>query len=384
MIPLAIPDLSGNERKYLNECIDSTYVSSVGPFVNRLESLIEEISGAKYGVAVSSGTTGLHTALTAYSVGRDDIVIIPSFTFIATANAVSHCGATPWLMDISPDSWGIDAEKLEDELKRKTEVRDGVVIHKESGRRVAAIMPVYTLGNIPDMERISVLSKHYDLPVIADAAAAIGAEYKERKCGELADCTVFSFNGNKTVTSGGGGAVVGNNEQIMRKIKHLSTTARVSSEYDFDMVGFNYRMTNIQAAVGCAQLERVENLVQKKRWIRAQYRELLNGVPGISFFPEKVECKSSCWFSGVVIEDANHEKMKSICSKLKEAGIEARTFWKPIHMQKPYQSALKADSLETTDILWSKILTLPCSTSITNAEIETVSDILKKVLTNEY
>ena len=384
MIPLAIPDLSGNERKYLNECIDSTYVSSVGPFVNRLESLIAEISGTEYGVAVSSGTTGLHTALTAYGVGRDDIVIIPSFTFIATANAVSHCGATPWLMDVKADSWCIDEERIEEELKRKTEVKNGVVIHKDTGRRVAAIIPVYTLGNIPDMDVIKSIAAHYNIPVIADAAAAIGAEYKDRKCGELADCTVFSFNGNKTVTSGGGGAVVGNDEQMMKKIKHLSTTARVSSEYDFDMVGFNYRMTNIQAAVGCAQLERVEDLVQKKRWIRSRYRELLDDVQGINFFPVPEDVNSSCWFSGVVVEDADHEKVKDICSKLKDQDIEARTFWKPIHMQKPYENALKADSLQTTDALWSKMLTLPCSTNITDAEIVTVADALKKVLLNEY
>lgn len=384
MIPLAIPDISGNERKYLNECIDSTYVSSVGPFVDRLESLIAEMSGTKYGVAVSSGTTGLHTALTAYGVGRDDIVIIPSFTFIATANAVSHCGATPWLMDVKADSWCIDADQLVDELKRKTEVKNGAVIHKDTGRRVAAIMPVYTLGNIPDMDRICTIAKQYSLPVIADAAAAIGAEYKNRRCGELADCTAFSFNGNKTVTSGGGGAVVGNDEQMMKKIKHLSTTARVSVDYDFDMVGFNYRMTNIQAAVGCAQLERVDELVQKKRWIRERYKELLSDVNGISFFPEPVDCRSSCWFSGIVVEDADYEKIKSICSKLKDQGIEARTFWKPIHMQKPYENALKADSLKTTDALWSKILTLPCSTNITEDEIETVAKCLKKVLMNEY
>ena len=384
MIPLAIPDLTGNERKYLNECIDSTFVSSVGPFVDRLESMIAEISGCKFGVAVSSGTTGLHTALTAYGVGRDDIVIIPSFTFIATANAVSHCGAIPWLMDVKADSWCIDADQIDGELKRKTEVRDGVVIHTASGRRVAAIMPVYTLGNIPDLDAIMSIATHYNLPVIADAAVAIGAGYKDNKCGELADCTVFSFNGNKTVTSGGGGAVVGNDEHMMKKIKHLSTTARVSAEYDFDMVGFNYRITNIQAAVGCAQLERVEDLVQKKRWIRERYKELLEGVQGISFFPVSEDVNSSCWFSGVVAENADYEKLKSICSSLKESGIEARTFWKPVHMQKPYENALKADSLDTTDTMWSKILTLPCSTNISEDEIETVSIALKKVLMNEY
>ena len=194
---------------------------------------------------------------------------------------------------------------------------------------------------------------------------------------------MFSFNGNKTVTSGGGGAVVVNDEHMMKKIKHLSTTARVSAEYDFDMVGFNYRMTNIQAAVGCAQLERVDELVKKKRWIRNRYKELLDGVGGISFFPVPEGVNSSCWFSGVVVERANHEKLKSMCNSLKESGIEARTFWKPIHMQKPYENAIRADSLETTDALWSKILTLPCSTNIKEDEIEMVATALKKVLMNE-
>lgn len=384
MIPLAIPSLSGNEKKYLEECIDTTYVSSVGPFVDRLENMIAEISGAEYGVATSSGTTGLHTALASYGVSRDELVIMPSFTFIATANAASYNGALPWLFDINPSSWCIDVNQIEDELGKHAGFKDGVLIHTETGRRIAAIMPVYTLGNIPDMDKIRTIADKYSLPLIADAAAAIGAEYKGRKSGELADCTVFSFNGNKTVTSGGGGAVVGSNDQMMKKIKHLSTTARVSSDYDYDMVGFNYRMTNIQAAVGCAQLERTEILVQKKRIIREKYREQLENVEGINIFPVPEGVNSACWLSGVVIENVDHEKMKLICGKLKENGVEARTFWKPVHLQRPYKDAVKAESLKNTDDIWSKILTLPCSTDITEAEIEKVTESLKKVLMNEY
>lgn len=380
MIHLAIPDLSGNERKYLNECIDTTFVSSVGPFVDRLEKMVAEIAGCKYGVATSSGTTALHTALMSYGVGRDDLVIIPSFTFIATANAVSHCGAIPWLLDIAPDSWTINAEQLKRELNDKTEIRDDKVIHKESGRRVAAIMPVYTLGNIPDMDTIIEIAKEYNLPVIADAAAAIGADYKGRKVGEPADCTVFSFNGNKTVTSGGGGAIVTDNDEISKKAKHISTTARISPEYDFDMVGYNYRMTNIQAAVGCAQLERVEEFVNKKRHIRDSYNRLLNGIDGIEFFPEPEDIRSSCWFSGIVIKEGSLEKLRGICKILKEKGIEARTFWKPVHLQKPYKHAVCADALYVTEAVWDKILTLPCSTVITDNEIETVADTLRELL----
>ncbi|MCR5302188.1 MAG: LegC family aminotransferase [Lachnospiraceae bacterium] len=380
MIPLAIPDLSGNERKYLNECIDTTFVSSVGPFVDRLEKMAADIAGCRYAVATSSGTTGLHTALMTCGVGRDDLVIIPSFTFIATANAVSHCGATPWLLDIETESWTLSARQLKNELNDKTEIRNGRLIHKESGRKVATIMPVYTLGNIPDMDMIMAIAKEYSLPVIADAAAALGAKYNGKKVGEPADCTVFSFNGNKTVTSGGGGAIVTDNEEIAKKAKHISTTARISPEYDFDMVGYNYRMTNIQAAVGCAQLERVEEFVNKKRHVRETYNRLLSDLDGIEFFPEPKNTSSSCWFSGIVIKDGGLEKLRSMCKELKEKGIEARTFWKPIHLQEPYKHAIYADTLEVTDNIWDKILTLPCSTGITDDEIETVADTLRELL----
>lgn len=342
--------------------------------------MVAEIAGCKCGVATSSGTTGLHTALVSYGIGRDDLVIIPSFTFIATANAISHCGAVPWLMDIDPVTWTLSANQLRTELYDNTETQDGQLIHKGTGRRVAAIMPVYTLGNIPDMDSIVNISRDYNLPVIADAAAAIGAEYKGKKVGELADCTVFSFNGNKTVTSGGGGAMVTDNEEIAKRGKHISTTARISTEYDFDMVGYNYRMTNIQAAIGCAQLERVEEFVNKKRHIRETYNSLLSECDGVSLFPELENTRSSCWFSGVVIPDGNPDKLREICVILKEKGIEARTFWKPIHLQKPYEHAICAKTLEQTENVWDKILTLPCSTSITDEEIEIVTNTLKELL----
>ncbi len=301
MIPLSVPNLTGNERKYLNQCIDTTFVSSVGEFVNRIEEMVAEQCGTKYGVATSSGTTGLHLALACCGVGRDELVIIPTFTFIATANAVAHCGALPWLMDISSDSWTIDIKQLERELETNTYWDGQKLIHKETGRRVAAIMPVYTLGNVPDMDRIREIARRYHLPVIADAAAALGAEYKGRKIGELADLQVISFNGNKTVTSGGGGMIIGNDTELMEKIKHLSTTARISTEYDHDMVGFNYRMTNIQAAVGCAQMERAEEFIQKKREIREFYNHAFAGTGSVSLFPVPAEVRSACWFSGIVL-----------------------------------------------------------------------------------
>ena len=380
MIPLSVPNLTGNERKYLNQCIDTTFVSSVGEFVNRIEEMVAEQCGTKYGVATSSGTTGLHLALACCGVGRDELFIIPTFTFIATANAVAHCGALPWLMDISSDSWTIDIKQLERELETNTYWDGQKLIHKETGRRVAAIMPVYTLGNVPDMDRIREIARRYHLPVIADAAAALGAEYKGRKIGELADLQVISFNGNKTVTSGGGGMIIGNDTELMEKIKHLSTTARISTEYDHDMVGFNYRMTNIQAAVGCAQMERAEEFIQKKREIREFYNHAFAGTGSVSLFPVPAEVRSACWFSGIVLNRDRKREVRKLCQGLKEKGIEGRTFWKPVHLQKPYINAVKADSLKIADSLWERILTLPCSTNITKEKLEYVASSVKELL----
>lgn len=379
MIPLSVPSLTGNEKKYLNECIDSTFVSSVGQFVTRLEEMVAEISGTAYAVATSAGTTALHTALMSVGVGPGDMVIIPSFTFIATANAVAHCGAIPWCVDIDKDSWTMSPEILETELREKTVMRDGQPYHRTSGKRVAAIMPVYTLGNPADMDEIQSIAKKYELPMVADAAAAIGVGYKQRKAGSLADVTAYSFNGNKTVTCGGGGAIVSNNEAIMTRARHLSTTARVGSEYDFDMVGYNYRMTNLQAAVGCAQLERVEEFVARKRSIREYYKRNLQDLQGISFFPEPSWAESTCWFSGIVIDKKIGIDTRVICARLRDRGIESRSFWKPMHLQRPYQYVEKS-SMDITERIWDHILTLPCSTGITDEELAITVDAVKTAM----
>ena len=319
-------------------------------------------------------------ALVGCGVKRDELVIIPTFTFIATANAVAHCGAMPWLMDISPDSWGLDSGQLEHELNEKAFWNGQKLVHKKTGRRVAAIMPVYTLGNIPNMDEIRGVAKKYQLPVIADAAAAIGAEYKKKKIGVLADLTVISFNGNKTVTAGGGGMIVGDDEVLMKRLKHLSTTARVTAEYDHDMVGFNYRMTNIQAAVGCAQLERVGEFLIKKREIRKFYAQAFSSIKYISTFPIPDEVNSSFWLSGIVLERKACFGVKELCQRLLEKGIEGKSFWKPIHLQKPYARAIRANSLKTSTDLWDRILTLPCSTKITEEELEYVVRNVKELL----
>lgn len=377
MIPLAVPNLTGNERNYLNNCIDTTFVSSVGEYVNRFEEMVAKATGSRYAVATSSGTTGLHAALTSVGVGRDDLVILPSFTFIASANAIRHCGADPWLMDINPEDWCLDPDIVLEEIRNKCEKSSAGLIHRETGRRIAALMPVYTLGNIPDMDKFRRIADEYEIPLVVDAACAIGATFNGKTFGGLADLSVLSFNGNKTITCGGGGAVVGDNEELLRHVRHLTTTARVWPDYDFDEVGFNYRMTNIQAAVGCAQMERLDEFVGSKRRIRVYYQENLTEVTdsGITLFP--TPAGSSCWFSGIVLSDGSkHDEAKEICSKLKKKGIEARTFWKPVHLQAPYVLAPKGN-LGVSESLWQRIITIPCSTGITEEELGTVAEALK-------
>ena len=379
MIPLAVPNLCGNETKYLQDCVKSTFVSSVGPYVNRFEEMVCQAAGAKFCVATSSGTAGLHAALHVSGVGRDDLVILPSFTFIASANSISHCGAMPWLFDISRDSWTLDPDLLKEALNKETVLTKEGLKHKDSGRRVAAIMPVYTLGTPTDMAPIIDIARRYALPVVADGAAALGARYRGENLGKLADLTVFSFNGNKTVTAGGGGAVVGSDEAIMKLLKHVTTTARVGREYHHDMVGFNYRMTNIQAAVGCAQLEQLEQFVAAKRGIRRFYNSELTKLARVTPFPEPDWAESACWFSGVVLASNSLPAVPEICTQLEKDGIQTRPFWKPIHLQPPYMTCPRTEH-RVSDSIWEKILTLPCSTTLSNEDRIAVVDRLKDIL----
>ncbi len=375
MIPMAIPNLTGNEKEYLMNCIDTTFVSSVGEYVNKFEKMVAEATGSTDAVATSCGTTGIHAALTAAGVKHDDLVIIPSFTFIATANAVHQCGADPWIMEVSESDWCLNPALVRTEIEKYCEQTDaGFIMHKPTGRRVAAIMPVYTLGNIPDMEMFNNLAKDYGVPLIADAACAIGAKHNGTDFGNLADLSILSFNGNKTITCGGGGAVIGRNAEMLRHVRHLTTTARVWPDYDFDEAGFNYRMTNLQASVGVAQMERLPQFVRRKREIRNFYAKSLSRLrsKGISFFPEVGG--ESCWFSGIVLPIGSLlEDSKTFCAKMKAAGVEARPFWKPVHMQKPYENSPKADT-SFTEALWQRIITLPCSTNITDEELKKVAD----------
>lgn len=369
MIPLCVPNLSGKEAEYLQECVTSTFVSSVGPFVTRFETMVASAAGASGAIATSAGTTALHAALIAVGVKQGDLVICPSMTFIASTNAISHAGATPWLMDIDPNSWTLDPNLMEQQLAAHTKWEGSELVHVATGRRVSAVLPVFTLGVPCDMDPILKVARHYNLAVVVDAAAALGATYKGRHCADLgADLTMISFNGNKTITCGGGGAIVGHDTALLQRVRHLTTTARVGTDYDHDMVGYNYRMTNLQAAVGVAQMEQLDVFVVAKRRISKVYNEAYASFSDVAKFPSPEWAESSAWFSGLVLEGFNAaERAKQLRAFLREQQIDARPFWKPMHFQVPYQDAPRS-SMAVCNDLWERIVTLPCSTHLTELD----------------
>ncbi len=380
MIPLAIPNIAGNEAKYLQECVETNFVSSVGPFVDRFEEMVAHASGSRHAVATTSGTTGLHAALTAVGVGSGDLVVLPSMTFIASANAISHCGALPWLFDIEVEGWTLDPVQVEAALREKTERRAEGVYHVETERRIAAIMPVHTLGSPANMLALTAVASKFDLPVVVDAAAALGSTCNGKKPGALGgDLSVFSFNGNKTVTAGGGGAVTGNDEALCARVRHLTTTAKVGADYTHDVVGFNYRMSNLEAAVGCAQMECLDTFVSAKRRIARRYDEALSEIYGVAPFPRAPWAESACWFSGVTLGPPATPDIEAVIASLVECGVGARPFWKPVHLQAPYASApVEATPVSTS--IWDRVLTLPCSTNLSEVDQKQVIAALRDIL----
>lgn len=379
-IPLAIPNMSEAEATNLQKCIDDNFVSSVGQFVTSFESEVAALSGNQHGVAMGSGTQALHMALHCLGIGAGDLVILPSFTFIASANAISHTGAKPWLFDIEPTSWTIDVDQISEALEQKCRRSAGGNLELiETGERVAAIMPVYTLGTPANMDQLRRLSETYNIPIVADAAAAIGVAYRGQPIGALADLTCYSFNGNKTITCGGGGLVSGDNVALMERIKHVSSTARVTKNYDHDQVGYNYRMTNLQAAVGAAQLGRLQDFLKTKRRIRARYDAAFSAIDNVSIFPSPEDRGSTNWFSGLVLESAASLNPGDLCEALGRMNIEARPFWKPVHLQQPYQDA-PTESQDYTESIWHRIVTLPCSTDLTVEDQDRVIEAVKTIL----
>ena len=372
MIPLAVPNLSGREAEYLQECVNTNFVSTVGPFVQTFEIMAADLAGFSHAVATNTGTSALHVALRALGVQHGDLVVIPSYTFIATANAVRMSGAEPWLFDIDRESWGLDPELLASELAQVTESRDGYLWHKQLGRRVAAVVAVAAAGQPPKLNELASISAATGVSLLLDAAGAAGATYKNQKLGYSVEHAVLSFNGNKTFTAGGGGAFLSQDESISRLARHLSTTARAGNDYSHDMEGFNYRLTNIQAALGCAQLEQADNFLARKRAINAAYGAAWKNT-NLAPFPTPDWAESACWMTGAVLPPGSPWTVNEMVDELASRDVEARGFWKPMHLQAPY-AACPRTAMPVTDDLWARVLTLPSSTSLTPEDQSRVID----------
>ena len=378
LIPLAVPNLDGNEEKYLRQCIATNFVSSVGPFVGEFEKQLSNRLKSQYVVATNSGTSALHLMLISVGVQPGDLVIIPSYSFIATANAVSMTGANPWFMDIELKSWGLDPNILRDELINGCTRSGKGLIHKLTGARIAAVMPVYAAGHPPRVSELCQVAQEFQIPIVFDSAAAIGSQSDGNEIGEIEALHALSFNGNKTITCGGGGAVILNDELAAKFVRHISTTARTEDGYEHDQVGYNYRLTNVQAAIGVAQLENLDSFLANKRRIAETYREELSDVSGASF-PNVSTDTPSHWLSGILLKDSHREFMAKIIHSLADCGIQARESWRPLHEMTPYRNCLSS-TMNSMDFLKDRVLTLPNSTNLSKDDQEKVIRSLRRIL----
>jgi perosamine synthetase len=372
VIPNAVPRLGGNEWQYLKECLDTNWVSSVGPFVDRFEREVAGWVGVPHAVATVNGTAALHVALHSVGVERDDEVLVPALTFIATANAVAYCGAHPVLMDVEARSWGIDVEKVHRFLGSECVQKDGRVVNRSTGRTVRAILPVHLYGHPCDLDPLLEVARRYSLVVVEDVAEALGATYRGRRLGAdgLAGC--LSFNGNKIITTGGGGMVLTRDDALERKIRASTTQARASEiEFIHDDIGFNYRLSNLQAALGVAQLEQLDGFLESKRGTAAFYQQSLAGLDGVTVFREASWARSSYWMPSILLDEQRCPDVSALIQVLNDDGIQVRPLFRPLHLQPALREA-QVYHVELAERLYRRGMLLPCSVGITAEERETV------------
>jgi perosamine synthetase len=353
------PVFAGKEVAYLEECIKSTYVSSVGPFVDRFERMLEEVTGAKRAVAVVNGTAALHACFLLAGVEPGDEVMSPALTFIATTNAIAYCGASPHFIDSSFVTLGLDPRALAARLEAIGERTAKGVINRETGRRIAAISPMHTFGHPVELDEIAAIA------LVEDAAESLGSTYKGHAVGSQARLAALSFNGNKIVTTGGGGAILTNDEELGRRAKHLTTTAKLPHKWAFvhDEIGFNYRLPNLNAALGCAQLEQLDGFLASKRRLAAAYDRVFANVPGVRFSREPEGTTSNYWLNAILLDEAHADRRDDVLQALNDAGFGARPAWTlmhrlPMFAQSPRGNLGSAESIER------RLINLPSSASI--------------------
>ena len=375
--PLCVPEIRGNEWKYVKECLDTGWVSSVGSFVERLELHVAEFVGARFGVAAVNGTAALHTALLVAGVQPGDEVLTSTLTFIAPANAIRYVGAWPVFIDAEPEYWQMDPGRVLDFLENRCEWRRGNLHNKTTGRRVKAIMPVHILGHPVHMDRILEAARKFNLVIIEDATESLGAKYRESMVGKLGDIACFSFNGNKIITTGGGGMIVSDNEDWARKAKYLTTQAKDDPlEYIHNEIGYNYRLTNVLAAVGCAQMEQLPSYIAAKRRIATVYSKALEAVPGITPMREAPWAYSTFWLYTILVDrSAFGIDSRALLRRLEQGKIQTRPLWQPIHRSPAFVDCGLFEC-PIAERLNREALSLPCSVGITEEDLHAVLDVL--------
>jgi aminotransferase in exopolysaccharide biosynthesis len=358
-IPLHAPKLSGNEESYVREVVQSTFVSSVGQKIIDFEQAMCRYLGVKHAVAMVNGTAALHMALVGAGVTRDSLVITQSLSFVATANAIAYVGATPVFLDIDPETLSLSPGRVRDWLRENSEERNGVRVHAGTGARIAAIVPMHTFGFVGEIEELLRVAQEYGIPLVEDAAESLGTEVAGVHPGNFGLCGAISVNGNKILTTGGGGMVVTNDDQLAANVRHLSTTAKVPHrwEYIHDQVGYNYRMPNINAGLGLAQLEQLPKFLESKRALARYYADLFSDS-GLHFIQGPPSNTPNYWLCSVLFEnDTQRERFLELTN---DAGIMTRPAWEPLHKLDPYQSALTGDLDVTLDIA-SRLVNIPSS-----------------------
>lgn len=381
-IPLSVPNLKGNELKYVMQAVESEWVSTAGPFVSDFEKSIAEYVGTPGAVACQSGTAGLHIALLLSGVTKDDMVIVPTLTFIAAVNPVKYIGAIPVFIDCD-DSLCLDPNKLEAFCHEECELRDGSLFHKTSGKRIPAMVVVHVFGNMADMEAILDIADRYNIKVVEDATEALGTKYTKGAysghfAGTMGNVGVYSFNGNKIITTGGGGMIVSFDETLLKHAKHLTTQAK-SDEANFlhDEIGYNYRLTNLQAALGLAQMEQLEDFIAIKERNYKCYKESLDEIAGLSILGFRTGTRSNHWFYSLCCNIPYPLGRDEVIQYLKANGIQTRPIWGLIHEQEPYKGSL-VYRIEKAVQYRNCIVNLPCSTNLTEEDINHVVEILRK------
>jgi len=374
MIPLSVPNLSGNEWKYIKDCLDTNWVSSVGSYVTLFENKVAEFCGVKYAVATSNGTTALHMNLLLSDVRRQDLVIATNITFVAPVNAVKYVGADPLLIDVDDETWQIDLNILEEFLVNETAVESGGCIHKASRRRIAALMPVHVLGNMCDMSRLMELAAEYRLTVVEDSTEALGSYYRNQHAGSFGTLGTMSFNGNKIITTGGGGMILCNDPKLAKKAKHLTTQAKAdANEYYHDEVGYNYRLVNILAAMGVAQMEQLPSFLQRKKEIARRYDEFFGNIKKAT--PQRItdHVQSNHWLYTINVQRQDELRKYLLANK-----IEVRALWFPMNQLPAFANDLYISHRDVSDNIYHSCLSLPSSTGLTNDEQEKVIICLEK------